>query len=158
MPLKVGAVAPDFELQDKDGLSYSLEKTEGRKLLVFYKTTCPTCQLTLPFLERLYRLYRNSLSVWGIVQDPKHEVDNFAKTYGLTFPQLIDYPDYSVSISYDIERVPTIYLIDNHKVEFVSQSFVKADLIELNRRLASLSGVEPEDLFAGKNVPELKPG
>ncbi|MCX8075623.1 MAG: TlpA family protein disulfide reductase [Aquificaceae bacterium] len=158
MPLRVGSIAPEFELYDKDGLSYSLQKTKGKKLLVFYKTTCPTCQLTLPFIERLYRPYGNSLSVWAIVQDPKHEVESFAKTYGITFPQLIDYPEYRVSVNYEVEIVPTIYLIDHDKVEFVSHSFVKADLIELNKRLAELSGVEPQDLFMGQRVPELKPG
>ncbi|MCX8164492.1 MAG: TlpA family protein disulfide reductase [Aquificaceae bacterium] len=159
MPLKLGEKATSFELPDTGGHFYSLEETQGEKLLVFYKTTCPTCQLTLPFVEKLYRLYGDRVSVWGIAQDPDHAVENFSKTYRLTFPQLIDYPDYGVSADYDVQVVPTLYFINSGGfVEFVSSSFVKREILKLNELLASLIGLEPEDIFKGHNVPELKPG
>lgn len=159
MPLRVGDTAPEFELTDAEGRSYGLERFAGRKLLVFYKTTCPTCKLTLPFVEKLHSFYGQSLHIWGVVQDPAQEVVKFAKNYALTFPQLVDYPDYRVSEEYKVERVPTLYLIDeDRRVSFVSQSFVKADLERLNGLLAFFAGVAPKDLFAGQAVPELKPG
>ncbi|MEJ5339306.1 MAG: peroxiredoxin family protein [Aquificaceae bacterium] len=159
MPLKLGEKAKDFELPEREGHFHSLAETVGYKLLVFYKVTCPACQLTLPFVERLHKLYGHVVTVWGIAQDPEHAVREFAKKYGLTFPQLVDYPDYWVSVDYDVQIVPTIYLIDpGGQVDFVSHSFVKSELRELNERLASISGQAPEDIFAGQRVPELKPG
>ncbi len=159
MPLRVGDKAKDFELCDVDGNFHSLSEGEGYKLLVFYKVTCPTCQLTLPFVEKLYNLYGHKITFWGVAQDPDHAVHDFTKTYGLTFPQLIDYPDYQTSVDYNVEVVPTIYLINPEGyVDFVSYSFVKSELKRLNENLASLSEQAPEDIFAGHNVPELKPG
>ncbi|MCS7197042.1 MAG: TlpA family protein disulfide reductase [Aquificaceae bacterium] len=159
MPLKVGDSAPNFELSDIEGNFYSPERVHGKKLLVFYKTTCPTCQLTLPFVEKLYQLYRNHVSVWGIVQDPEQEAFKFAQKYNLNFPQLIDYPGYEVSMEYRVQVVPTLYLVEEGGgVEFVSNSFVKADLKKLNELLASFAGIPPLDLFAGQSVPEQKPG
>jgi peroxiredoxin len=159
MPLKVGDLAGDFELQDYDGNFYSLSLAEGYKLLIFYKTTCPTCQLTLPFMEKLHRLYGGSVRIWGVVQDPPQEAQGFAKKYGLSFPQLIDYPDYPASVDYHVEVVPTLYLISPEgKVEFVSQSFVRAEIERLTQMLASISGLAYEDIFAGSSVPAFKPG
>ncbi|MEN3028528.1 MAG: TlpA disulfide reductase family protein [Aquificaceae bacterium] len=159
MPLKVGELVPNFELSDIEGNFYSPQEVQGKKLIVFYKTTCPTCQLTLPFVEKLYRLYHNHISVWAVVQDPEQEAFKFAQNYGLTFPQLIDYPEYGVSIKYKVQVVPTLYLVEEGgRVEFVSHSFVKADLRKLNELLAFSAGVLPQDIFAGQEVPEQKPG
>ncbi len=159
MPLKTGDRAKPLELPDKDGNFYSLEDFHDYKLLVFYKVTCGACQLTLPFVEKLHRLYGDKVAVLGIAQDPEHAVEEFAKTYGLSFPQLIDHPDYSASVDYDVQVVPTIYLIDPEGlIEFVSHSFVKADLQKLTGMLARIAQAPLEDIFAGQRVPELKPG
>ncbi len=159
MPLKVGEKAKDFELSDVDGSFHSLAETEGYRLLVFYKVTCPTCQLTLPFVEKLYGLYGHKITFWGIAQDPDHAVHDFAKTYGLTFPQLIDYPDYAVSVDYHVQVVPTIYLINPQGIiEFVSYSFVKAEIQKLTEKLSHIAEKPFEDVFSGQRVPELKPG
>lgn len=159
MPLKTGDRAEPFELPDKDGNFYFLEDLQGYKLLVFYKVTCGACQLTLPFVERIHRLYGDKVAVLGIAQDPEHAVEDFAKTYRLSFPQLIDHPDYGVSVDYDVQVVPTIFLIDPEGfIEFVSHSFVKAELQRLTERLARIAQAPFEDIFAGQRVPELKPG
>ena len=55
--LQVGKSAPHFELAAIDGKSYSLQEglKRGPVLAAFFKVNCPTCQYTLPFLERLYQ-------------------------------------------------------------------------------------------------------
>ena len=50
MPLPVGADAPRFRLVDGEGTPRSLNDltAAGPALLVFFKTSCPTCRLALP--------------------------------------------------------------------------------------------------------------
>ncbi|MDQ7081584.1 MAG: TlpA disulfide reductase family protein [Aquificota bacterium] len=132
---------------------------EGVKVITFYKVTCPTCQLTLPFVEKLHKAYGDSVTFLGIVQDPEGEARKFMEDYGLTFTQLIDAPDYRVSSDYMVDVVPTIYLVDGgNRVLFVEESFLKAGLEKLTSELARLSGKEEIDLFGGVSVPPFKAG
>src|ERR1019366_4317095 len=50
-----GTEAPDFELSDLAGHAWRLraELARGPVLLAFFKISCPTCQLTFPFLQRM---------------------------------------------------------------------------------------------------------
>ena len=52
---EVGAQAPSFRLTGVDGCERSLAEilTGGPALLAFYKVSCPVCQLTAPYLQRL---------------------------------------------------------------------------------------------------------
>lgn len=134
-------------------------RPRGYVVLVFYKVTCPTCQLTLPFVEKMHKLYGDKMTFYGIVQDGPKDAEDFAKRYNLTFPQLLDYPDYKVSESYSIQVVPTIYLVNEEKiVEFVSSSFVKKELEDLIRKLSSAAQSPYQDIFEGTQVPVFKPG
>ncbi len=51
----MGDQAPDFTLKDVQGGTRSLKELASEKavLVAFYKISCPVCQFTLPFLERL---------------------------------------------------------------------------------------------------------
>jgi peroxiredoxin len=157
--MKVGDKALDFTLFSYSGQGYSLYGTHGYVMLVFYKVTCPTCQLTLPFVEKMYKLYGDKITFYGIVQDGPKDAEDFARRYSLTFPQLLDYPDYKVSESYLVEVVPTIYLVNEEKlIEFVSSSFVKKDLENLIRKLSLVAQRPEQDIFEGTQVPVFKPG
>ncbi len=158
MTLRVNDRAKGFTLNSYDGKSYSLHSLEGYKLLIFYKVTCPTCQFTFPFIEKMFKWYGEKIHFLGIAQDSSKEVYEFSKGYGFTFPQLIDAPSYETSKAYDVETVPTIYLIDEWKILFITQGFVKSELENLNFILSSLSDLQALDLFEDKRVPEFKPG
>ena len=159
MPLKEGAKAPEFLLKDPQG-GFHKPLSEGKHiLLVFYKVTCPTCQLTLPFVEKLFRAYGEKVGFFGVVQDPPQEAINFANQYGLTFTQLIDAPNYEISILYDVQVVPTIYLIDPEgSILFMEESFVKDRLEELNSKLSQITGFPLASLFEDVSVPAFKAG
>ncbi len=159
MPLGVGGIAPDFKLKDLEGKEHQLFTCDGYKLLVFYKVTCPTCQLTLPFVEGMFKSYGDVIAFFGVAQDLPEDVRRFIENYGLTFTQLIDAPDYEVSVKYDVQVVPTIYLIsDKGRIEFVEESFVKSSLEELNEKLAQLAGRDVNPLFEDVSVPPFKAG
>ncbi len=159
MPLNVGETAPDFKLPDISGREVRISDLDGFKMLTFYKVTCPTCQLTLPFVEKIHKAYGSKVHFLGIVQDPPEEADRFRGDYGLTFPQLIDAPDYRVSLDYKVEVVPTLYLINPEgRILFVEESFLKAGLEKIVSEMALITGEEEIDLFAGANVPPFKAG
>jgi peroxiredoxin len=76
--IAVGHVAPGFTLKSLDGREYALAKLleKGPVVAAFFKISCPVCQFTLPYLQRLADRYsRDSVTVIGISQDdaPRHE-------------------------------------------------------------------------------------
>jgi peroxiredoxin len=159
----VGKIAPPFELASMDGKTYSLKDalSQGPVLAAFFKVSCPTCQYTFPFLERLYQQFRaQTVQFLGISQDTARDSQRFAKTHGVTFPILIDEEPYEISQEYGLEYVPTLLLIapDGH-VQISGDGFSKADLLEIQKHLAKHFSVTPPPLFLpGEKIPEYKPG
>jgi peroxiredoxin len=158
-----GKLAPPFELNSMEGEVYSLQSLLARGPMVgaFFKVSCPTCQYTFPFLERLYRqMAANGMLVVGISQDSAGDSQKFTKQFGVTFPVLIDREPYAVSRKYGVEFVPTLFLISpNGQVEVSGDGFSKSDLLTIQKSLAQHFGMTPPALFQpGEKVPEYKPG
>jgi peroxiredoxin len=148
-PLPAGKPAPDFHLARLEGGDVSLGEllVDGPVLLVFYKVTCPVCQMTLPFLERLH--VAGTTRVFGISQNDAEDTRQFAERFGVTFPMLLDLEDdgFLASNDYGISSVPTMYAIDqDSKITKVMQGWLKSDMEQL--------GV----LRPGDNVPVWKAG
>jgi peroxiredoxin len=55
--LAPGKIAPDFALSTLEGKQFSLRQAleRGPVIAAFFKVSCPTCQYTFPFLERLHK-------------------------------------------------------------------------------------------------------
>lgn len=167
MAINTGIAAPDFELPSIEGKPFSLKDalSRGPVLAAFFKVSCPTCQYTFPFIERLHQLAGNgSVQIWGISQDSREETEEFCNTYGISFPVLLDENSYTASNDYGLHFVPTLFLIGNDgEIQLMSEGFCKADLLELQSKLKLGNGSGPngsgEELFkAGENVPEFRPG
>ena len=73
-------------------------------LLAFFKISCPVCQLTAPYLERLAVRNERAVQVIGISQDDAGATRGFANRFGLTFPTLLDSSEdeYPASNAYGI--------------------------------------------------------
>src|SRR5215831_2151978 len=129
----VGRLAPPFELNTMEGETYSLQSllAKGPVLGAFFKVSCPTCQYTFPFLERLHRqLGGNGALVLGISQDGARDSRKFTKQFAVNFPVLIDEEPYVVSRKYGVEFVPTLFLIaPDGQVEVSGDGFSKSDLL-----------------------------
>ena len=54
--LAIGAKAPAISLPSTNGETVTLAEAlkKGPVVAAFFKVSCPTCQFTAPFLERLY--------------------------------------------------------------------------------------------------------
>ncbi|MGB2901648.1 MAG: TlpA disulfide reductase family protein [Candidatus Acidiferrum sp.] len=159
-----GSVAPGFSLKSLDGKEYSLNDLlqRGPVVAAFFKISCPVCQFTFPFLERLHKRYGgDGVTFLGISQDDARDTKDFAKEFGITFPMLIDDEDgYIVSNAYGLTNVPTIFLVDTDgTVRVSSMGFDKKDLETIAAELAQGRKIALAPLFLPDEVvPINKPG
>jgi peroxiredoxin len=158
-----GNVAPGFSLKGLDGKEYSLGALieGGPVVAAFFKISCPVCQFTFPFLERLYQRYGgNGVTFLGISQDDARATKKFADEFGITFTMLLDEDGYPVSNGYGLTSVPTIFLIDTEGAAKVSSmGFNKQDLEAIAVQLAERKKISLAPLFGpNENVPANKPG
>lgn len=134
--ISIGAKAPDFELKDIDGRIHRLSEAlaAGPVVLVFYKSGCPTCQFTFPYIQRIFAKVGGTAgwTLWGISEDDVAETRRFAEEYGITFDLLIDEYPFEISSAYGLEFVPGIFLIQSDGTISVSEfGFTKAGLNEV---------------------------
>jgi peroxiredoxin len=158
-----GKIAPGFSLKSTDGREFSLSKAlgDGPVVLSFFKISCPVCQFTFPFLERLFRRYdSDDVTFLGVSQDNASASRDFAKKFGVTFPVLVDDSAYTVSNAYGLTMVPTIFLIEpDGKVKVSSMGFVKADLESIADSLADRRNITRTPIFlSNEAIPAVKPG
>src|SRR5580700_6854454 len=79
-----GNAAPVFSLKALDGTEFSLVKLleHGPVLAAFFKISCPVCQFTFPFLERIYLRYGgDNVTFLGISQDGPGATKDFVKEF-----------------------------------------------------------------------------
>jgi len=160
-----GRTAPGFSLKGPDGTTYSLEalRQKGPVVAAFFKISCPVCQFTFPFLQRLYQRYGgDNVTLLGISQDDAKATAGFARQCGVTFPMALDEKEkgYPASNAYGLTSVPTIFLIDTDgTVRVASMGFVKDDLERIAAELAERRKIAPAILFAPtESVPANRPG
>ena len=161
--IAAGQHAPDFSVKGLDGREYRLSEMlkKGPVLAAFFKISCPVCQFTFPFLERMFRRYGGGdVTFLGISQDGARDTKEFATEYGVTFPMALDEKGYPASNAYGLTSVPTIFLIDTDGMaKFSSMGFTKSDLEGIAGELANRGHVAPAALFqANESVPAHKPG
>jgi peroxiredoxin len=147
-------MAPDFRLQNSSGTVVSLDDllAGGPVLLAFYKVTCPTCQMTLPYLERLVG---SGIRVAAISQDDPNASARFDREFDVHLETLFDKAseNYPVSNAFGVEFVPSLFLVEPGKrIEVSSEGFVRRELAALAERAGRVM-FGPEDY-----VPEMKAG
>jgi peroxiredoxin len=151
-----GASAPDIDLNDLDGSAWNLRKALelGPVVLAFFKVSCPTCQFTFPFLQRLADSSNSSHRLVAISQDDAPNTREFEQRTGVSMPTLIDVPPrYSASNAYRITSVPSIFLVETDgTISMAAAGFHKAALEDLGQRF----GVAP--FRETDHVPALRPG
>jgi len=162
--LAEGVRAPDFELKTIDGRGFRLSHAlgTGPVVLAFYKASCPTCQFTFPYLQRIFERRGNvsAARLLGISQDETAETEELVDRLGISFDVLIDDHPYEVSASYGLEYVPAIFAIDTQGIVQVSDyGFSKAALSSVATILAENAGVESVPIFSPDDgIPATRPG
>jgi len=150
-----GSRAPDFLLARLGGGEATLAGllANGPILLAFFKVTCPVCQLTFPFLERLHN--PATLPVYGISQNCEDDTREFNRHLGVSFPTLLDREEdeFPASNAYGISSVPTLFLIERDgTIARVVEGWQRKQIEWLGDKI----GVAP--IRPSENVPEWKAG
>ena len=142
--------APRVRFRTTEGAALSTPDVVARGrglpvLLVFFKTSCPVCQLTWPYLERLHLSYGSkAVHVLGVSQnDAASSRAYYAEHGGATFDLILDpEPAFAASNAFGVESVPHLVLLSAEgRIEDVFAGWSKAGMEALGRQ------------FAAKNVP-----
>lgn len=153
--IATGDRAPDVAFRRLDGGKVALSEivSEGPALLAFFKANCPTCQYTLPFLDRLQG---GALNLMAVGQDDARTIQEFCRRHELTGTALLQDSSrelYPASDAFGITYVPSIFVVEpDLRVSWSSVGFFRRDLDELSARAG-------RPIFRdGEKVPEAKSG
>jgi peroxiredoxin len=151
--LPTGVIAPDVQLNRLDGEVFRLgeEIARGPIVLAFYKSSCPTCQFTFPFLERIHEERGSDVRIVAISQDDAAETEEFIGRFGIRFDVVLDDYPYDVSMAYGIEHVPAIFVVRrDRRIQLSDYGFSKATLSAI---------AQPLELFRPDDgIPTTRPG
>ena len=114
--------APDFTLVDQYGETHSLSDYKGQIIFLnFWATWCPPCREELPYIEELYRAYKeagdDSVAFVGVTfpglgsEKDGEGVKAFLNENDYTFPVLMN-ESADLAESYYITAFPTTFIID----------------------------------------------
>ncbi len=110
-------------------------------LLAFFKTSCPTCRLTWPYLQRLHAAYGGTaVRVVGVSQNGIEESRRFFEEWGKAkFDLVMDpEPGFAASNAFQVEAVPHLVLISSDGIfEEIFSGWSKAKMEALGSRLAA---------------------
>jgi len=161
--LEAGRKAPEILLPTTNGGKFSLAAAleRGPVLAAFFKISCPVCQLAAPYLDRISKAYGNGrVTLVGVSQNSREDTLAFMKEFGVTFPVALD-PEssYPASNAYGLTNVPSLFLIEpDGKIALSSVGWVKAEIDDVNARIARAAGKPKAAIFDGNSVPEWKAG
>lgn len=166
MTIEAGMAAPPLTLtlEDADGVKHDLgaELAQGPLVLGIYKSSCQASKTIFPFLERIRRRYGEAgVRVLGVAQDSPTITRSFARRLDLDFPILIEGDAYPVSIAFDIQATPTLYVIGRDgRVTYTTMGFFKQQVEEVGAAVAAALGTDVRPLLTedDASVPMFVPG
>jgi peroxiredoxin len=120
----IGQPAPLFELKTPEGKAYSLGQLKGKYVVIHFAATwCPFCNAEAPFLEELYKEYKdkNVLVMIVDVKEDKSLVQKLQERFQFSFPVILD-EDGSISAKYAPEGVQPA--LARHEVPIASNLII----------------------------------
>jgi peroxiredoxin len=157
--LEPGSSFPPLPLQDSQGRPAA--GPNGAALYAFFKTTCPTCELTWPYLERLrVRTLAGGVAVVAVSQDDPEETEAFNERLSTRIWTLYDPPPWRASDAVGAASVPTLFLVADGRIRETLVGFEKRKWEDLAVRAAApgRDGVREALFRPEEKVPALRPG
>ena len=109
--IEVGALAPEFTLEDKDGNKISLSDFRGKKVVLYFypKDSTPGCTRQACAFAAAYEGFKDkNIKVIGISKDSVASHLKFAEKYSLPFTLLSD-PELSATKAYGVWQEKKLY-------------------------------------------------
>ena len=116
--LKVGDVMYDFTVTTPKGDKITLSEVLKEKkvvLLNFWYSTCGPCAAEVPYMEEVYKEYKDKGEIIAVNNHPSDNnttIQNFKDQYQLSFP-MAQVPT-AWSNTFSIQGYPTTYVIDRY--------------------------------------------
>jgi peroxiredoxin len=107
-------VAPNFALEDMQGITHSLADYQDKVLVVnFWATWCPPCVKEMPSLQRAWeQLQGEDIAVLAInMGEQKEAVKRFIQQYPIDLPILLD-KDFDMADAWSVSGLPTTYVVN----------------------------------------------
>lgn len=115
----IGAIAPDFTMNDQLGNAVSLSQFRGKTVVIdFWATWCPPCRKSIPFIKESYEKYKNNNVVFlGVSLDKAEGLDGwkeYIKENGMDWVQVADgkFWDNKAASLFGIESIPSLWVMD----------------------------------------------
>ncbi|WP_220206061.1 TlpA family protein disulfide reductase [Reticulibacter mediterranei] len=116
-----GKPAPDFALSmlTKSNVIVHLTDFKGEVVVLnFWQSFCDPCNTEAPFLQKTWtQIHEQKIVFIGIdVPDTPAAARTFLQKYAITYPNLEDTLDGSISSRYSIDGFPETYFIDQNGI------------------------------------------
>jgi peroxiredoxin len=157
--LDPGMPFPSIALRDEEG--EPSRAPGGETLYAFFKTTCPTCELAWPYLDRIRAIGEGgSLSLLAISQDDPLATRRFYEDLGVAIPTLYDEEPWAASEAVGLTTVPAFFVVGRDgAVRDAVVGFQRHKMEEFAALAADRAGGRATALYRpGEEVPAIKPG
>jgi thiol-disulfide isomerase/thioredoxin len=128
-------------LKSLSGENIRLQEQMGEVILLnFWATWCGPCREEMPELEKLQQKYQTmGFKVLGVnVETTPEKAQAYLKKISVSFPILFD-TEQSVSKAYQVEAMPTTYIIDRHgKLRYVHKGYEKGTEADYDAQIKKL--------------------
>ena len=92
--VKVGDMAPNFEMKLTDGTTLQLSDLRGKVVMLqFTASWCGVCRKKMPYIEKeIWQVHKNKdFALYGIDRDePLEKAEKLIKATGITYPVALD--------------------------------------------------------------------
>lgn len=151
-PLLIGKIAPDVQLQDRDGKAYSLHDIDSEyTILYFWRYDCGHCKKSTPHMKAFYEKYKDKgvklvavctkftdevPGCWEYIDEKEigdwlHLVDPYHRSRYMT--------------QYNIKSTPQLFILDRNK-EIISKRIGAEQLEEVMDRIIEMKAQEEQSL------------
>lgn len=161
--LESGTKAPAVELPLLGGGTFSLggSLSKGPVALAFFKVSCPVCQYSFPYFDRIAKLlHGKGLTFVGVSQDSGADTKDFAKQFGVHFPiALDDTARYLASNAYGLTTVPTLFVVqEDGTISHSIISWSREDMESLYAEFRDSQNATAKLFNPGEKIAEFKAG
>ncbi|MGB0390114.1 MAG: TlpA family protein disulfide reductase [Salibacteraceae bacterium] len=131
--LSIGRLAPEFKLNDQNGVPISLKKYRGKYVFLdFWATWCKPCIKSMAVLNSIYPTYKDSVVFISICID---ENEDFFQSFveRNNYPWVFSYAENQASLKedYKVFALPLYYLIDKEGKLIQSPAFGPGEGLEM---------------------------